>query len=149
MRQYDQLEDYIFDEVTFRTEERVRHKFDSLEYVIVDGSCGFYPWADCMADLLLLVRKCIDAGKKILCHGWAHFAASHYLATNFDKHYTVSSNKTQAGRTADFEFEEETGDLKMKGARVGNSGLQVGGSRPFADKSSQAVARGLTLGSKF
>ncbi len=62
----------------------------------------------------------------------------------------VSTNKNEVGRPSDFEFEESSGDLRMKGARVGNSGLQViGSSRPFADKSSNAVARGLTLGSKF
>jgi hypothetical protein len=30
IRAYDDLDDYIYDEITFRMEERARRKFDSL-----------------------------------------------------------------------------------------------------------------------
>lgn len=66
----------------------------------MDGSCGFAPWTECMADVLLLIRKSVDSGKKILCNGFGHFAAHYYLSTKFDKHYTVG--KVKCDRQVDF-----------------------------------------------
>ena len=51
---------------------------------------------------------------------------------------------------ADYNWEEHSGDLKFKGHKVCNSGIKVESiNRPFNGKSSQALTRGLTLGSKF
>lgn len=50
----------------------------------------------------------------------------------------------------DFVWEEETGNLLLKGQKVCNSGVKVvTASRPFTDKSSHALSKGLTLSSKF
>lgn len=101
-----------------------------------------------MADALLLVRKSITSGKKVLCHGLGHFAAYFALSTNFDKKYTII--KEPATKQVDFEWNEQTGDLKLKGQTICNSGIKVTHSnRPFHGRSSHAVSNGLTLSSKF
>jgi hypothetical protein len=58
-----------------------------------------------MVDVLLLIRKSIDAGKKILCTGFAHFAAYFYLSTKFDKQYVIATPKTKQGmRNVDYDY---------------------------------------------
>lgn len=101
-----------------------------------------------MADVLLLIRRAVELGKKVFCHGFGFFAAHYLLVTGFDKHYEIA--KVGGTGQVDFEWQPETGDLSVKGQRVCSSGVVVeGGSRPFAERSAQAVSRGLTLGSKF
>lgn len=56
-----------------------------------------------MADALLLIRRAIDDGKKVLCHGFGHFAAHFYLCTKFDKHYKIGKEKTS--KQVDFEWD--------------------------------------------
>lgn len=149
IRPYDQLDDYIYDQLSFRTEPRTKGKFESLEYVIIDGACNLAPWSETMADALLLLRKSIDAGKKVLAVGFGHFASSFIVATGFNKHYKIVKMGQQG--QCDFEWEEDSGDLKLKGQKIVNSGVRVvtAGSRTFSDKSSQAVHKGLTLATKF
>ena len=53
-----------------------------------------------MTDTLIIIRKSIEQGKKILCHGFGHFAAHFYLATQFDKHYKIA--KIGSGKKVDF-----------------------------------------------
>jgi hypothetical protein len=65
-------------------------KFESLEYLIVDGGCHFAPWTDCMADVMLLLRKSIEDGKRVLCNGFGHFATNYLLSTGFDKQYKIA-----------------------------------------------------------
>ncbi len=102
-----------------------------------------------MADALLLIRKSINEGKKVLTHGFGHFAAHYCLATKFDKHYTIRK-ENEGAKQVDFVWEEESGNLLLKGQKICNSGVRiVNTSRPFADKSSHALSKGLTLSSKF
>ena len=68
----------------------------------MDGNCGFAPWSDDMADVLLIIRKSINEGKKILCHGFAHFASHFCLASKFDKHYKIAKEGTN--KQTDFEW---------------------------------------------
>ena len=101
-----------------------------------------------MADVLLLIRKSIALNKKILCHGFAHFAAYFQLATKFDKHFKIA--KEPSVKPVDFEWDSSSGDLKLKGHKFANSGIHVlNSNRPFRDKSSQALSKGLTLATKF
>lgn len=151
IRAYDDLDDYIYDQITFRMEERARRKFDSLQYIFVDGNHNVAPWSELMIDVMLVIRKSIDSGKKIYCNDFGHFAAYYYLSTGFDKHYAISTNKSKPSlKQTDYDYVEETGDLYFKGKRVCNSGVKVvTSSRPFADKSSNAVDNGIVLSSKF
>ena len=43
-----------------------------------------------MIDVMLIIRKSIDSGKKIYCNDFGHFAAYYYLSTRFDKHYSIA-----------------------------------------------------------
>jgi hypothetical protein len=104
-----------------------------------------------MIDVMLVVRKSIDTGKKIYCNDFGHFAAYYYLSTKFDKHYCIGSPKLKPTlKQIDYDYVEESGDLFYKGKRICNSGIKVVTSnRPFADKSSNAVGNGIVLSSKF
>ncbi len=44
-----------------------------------------------MVDVVLIIRKSIDSGKRIYCNDFAHFASYHYLSTKFDKYYSIGS----------------------------------------------------------
>ena len=104
-----------------------------------------------MVDVMLIIRKSIDSGKKIYCNDFAHFAAYYYLATKFDKHYTIATAKNKpAVKAVDYDYEEESGDLFYKGKRVCNSGVKtIPANRPFADRSGNAVENGVVLATKF
>ena len=101
-----------------------------------------------MADVLLLIRQSLSQNKKILCHGFGHFAAYYLLTTKFDKHQQISTQKSN--KNNDFDWDEQSGDLTIKGQRVCNSGvLMTQSNRPFRGKSSHALDKGVTLASKF
>ena len=88
-------------------EERARRKFDSLEYIFIDGNHNFAPWSELMIDVMLLIRKSIESGKKIYCNDFGHFAAYYYLSTKFDKHYSIATpNKKPLHKQADYDYEE-------------------------------------------
>lgn len=95
IRTSDHLSDYIYDEISFRLEERGKRKFESLEYIFIDGCPNFAPWAENMQDVLFIIRKSLGEGKKILCNGFAHFASYYYLSTKFDKPYIIATTKTR------------------------------------------------------
>jgi hypothetical protein len=60
-----------------------------------------------MIDVMLLIRKSIESGKKIYCNDFGHFAAYYYLSTKFDKHYTIATpNKRPLHKQADYDYEE-------------------------------------------
>jgi hypothetical protein len=94
-----------------------------------------------MVDVMLIIRKSIDSGKKIFCNDFAHFASYYYLTTKFDKFYSIGAPKLkEANKQLDYDYVEESGDLFQKGKRVCNSGIRiVNASRPFAEKSYNAV----------
>jgi hypothetical protein len=107
VRAFDDLNDYIYDEITFRMEERARRKFDSLEYVFIDGNHNVAPWSELMIDVMLIVRKSIDCGKKIYCNDFGHFAAYYYLSTKFDKHYTIGTpTRKPSQKQPDYDYAE-------------------------------------------
>jgi hypothetical protein len=119
--------------------------------VLIDGNFNFAPWSEQMTDVLHIIRSSIDSGKKIFCNGFAHFAAYYYLSTKFDKHCVIATSRTKQNlRNIDYDYSEDSGDLFFKGKKICNSGIKVVGcSRPFADKSSQAVHNGVILSTKF
>jgi hypothetical protein len=43
-----------------------------------------------MADVMLLLRKSIEDGKRVLCNGFGHFATNYLLSTGFDKQYKIA-----------------------------------------------------------
>jgi len=64
-----------------------------LDYIFIDGNHNFAPWADFMSDIMIIIRKSIESNKKILCNGFAHFAAYYYISTKFDKAYSIGNPK--------------------------------------------------------
>lgn len=58
-----------------------------------------------MVDVMLIIRKSIDSGKKIYCNDFGHFASYYYLATKFDKYYTIATNKGRSNnKVADYDY---------------------------------------------
>ena len=103
-----------------------------------------------MVDLMLIIRKSIETGKKIYCNGLGHFGAYHYLATKFDKYQRIASTPPQDDKPLDYQYDAPSGDLYFKEKKVCNSGVQVsGGNRCFADRSGHALQKGVLLPTKF
>ena len=103
IRTFDDLDDYIYDEISFRMSEKSKRKFESLDYIFIDGNPNFAPWSDFMTDIMIIIRKSIECNKKILCNGFAHFASYYYLSTKFDKYYAIGSSKKSV-KKIDFEY---------------------------------------------
>ena len=122
-----------------------------MEYIFINGNHSFAPWSDLMVDVMLIIRKSIESGKKIYCNDFAHFASYYYLSTKFDKYYSIGSGKSKGStKQIDYDYIEESGDLYQKGKRICNSGvILVNTSRPFADKSHNAVDKGVILTTKY
>lgn len=56
---------------------------------------------------MILIRKSIECGKKIYCNDFAHFASYYYLATKFDKYYSINSSKTKCStKQIDYDYDE-------------------------------------------
>lgn len=58
-----------------------------------------------MVDVMLIIRKSIDSGKKIYCNDFGHFASYYYLATKFDKYYAIATARTKSSTKApDYDY---------------------------------------------
>lgn len=155
IRTKDELDDFIYDEITFRVDQKAKQRFESLEYIFVDGCASYAPWSTAMSEVLLLIRCCLKQGKKIHCNGIAHLSAYFYTSTMFDKTYKIVSSKhltqEQIETQYDFQYHEASGDLCFKNKKVCNSGIMILGSRSrqFSEKSSSALQKGIILPTKF
>jgi hypothetical protein len=85
-------------------EERAKRKFESLEYVFIDGNHNVAPWSELMIDTMLIIRKSIESGKKIYCNDFGHFASYYYLSTKFDKYYCIGTSKQKTGKQIDYDY---------------------------------------------
>ena len=57
-----------------------------------------------MTDLMIVIRRSVELGKKIYCNGVGHFAAYHYLCTRFDKYYHIAAINTKHNKPVDYEY---------------------------------------------
>ena len=66
LRNYDDLEEFIFEEDTGYTDPRALQRFQLLDYVFVDGSLHTHMHSSHMRNLVTLIKMCVKYDVK--CH---------------------------------------------------------------------------------
>ncbi len=135
----------------FRVNKKAQVKFDSLEYIFIDGGCDAYPWNEKYSEILLFLKQCLDANKKVHCCGIAHFASYYLITTNFYLPLKITTKGSiQNNKGKDYEYDSHTGNMCYKQDKIINSGVKiVPQKRIFLSKSSKALEKGLILPTKF
>lgn len=90
-RNFNDIDDFIFEEDSKYTNESAIYRFDSIEFVFIIGS-NILPWIYALDKLRILIKMCLKTNKCLFCTADASLILC-YLCHIGDKKYKVINGK--------------------------------------------------------